>query len=368
MKLVVLQEKLHSILPFVTKGVSTKTQLPILSNVLLATDQGRLRITATNLETSLSVWIGASIEEEGAITVPARFFQELISSFTKEKIELKSDETKLELVCGESSASLSGIPASEYPQPPELKRDEKISLDTGILEKGLTFVSIAASTDESRPLLTGINLLPKKGKLLMVATDGYRLSIKEIPEEPRLTKNVVVSARALGEVFRLATSESAARVEMCFSRSANQIAFLLENAEVTTRLIDGDYPPFERIIPAGFTTQVVFDRTELLRAVKFAAVYAKESANIIKFTVSDGGAVVSANTPQVGENKTSLTVKTEGEGGEIAFNARFLLDLLSVFPEESVVFEMTGPLAPGAFKSLNDPSYLHIIMPVRVQG
>jgi DNA polymerase-3 subunit beta len=193
------------------------------------------------------------------------------------------------------------------------------------------------------------------------------LSLKEFPKNPNLKEGFVVAARALSDVFKLAQGENVGKIDMYFTKEANQIIFSLEGAQVATRLIEGEYPAFTKIIPESTQTQVTFDKTELAQSVKFAAVYAKESANIVKLTVGQDNVVISANTPQVGENRTSITAKVEGEGGEIAFNARFLQDVLNVFPEESVVFEMNGPLAPGVFKPLEDRSYLHIIMPVRVQ-
>lgn len=368
MKLSVLQENLSKSLSFVGKNVSTKTQLPVLSNILLETDKGRIKVSSTNLETSISFWVGASIEEEGSITVPARLFQELISSFPPGKIEIESEKTKLKIASTGSKATITGIDAAEFPPLPSTVEKKGTYLNKKELEKGLPFILIAVSNDESRPLLTGIKFLVKDNKLMMVATDGYRLSIKTLAKTPGLEEEFIVSGRALSDVFRLASEEKTENINLTFSKDKNQTVFTLENALVATRLIEGEYPVFERIIPSSYTTRAVFDKGELMQAVKFAAVYAKEAANILKITITPDKTTVSANSPQIGENKTELNAKTEGEGGEIAFNARFLQDLLSVFPEDEVVFEMTGPLAPGVFKPAKDDSFLHIIMPVRVQG
>jgi DNA polymerase-3 subunit beta len=368
MKAQVLQSNLHKALSFVGKSVSTKTQLPVLSNILLETDQGRLKLSSTNLETSISFWVGAQIGEEGALTVPARLFSELVGSFRQEKVSLTATATALKMTCGDSEATLTGIAASEFPPLPTIGPQKDAVLQRSILEKGLPFVLIAASTDEGRPILTGIKFMEKEDQLWLVATDGYRLSLRKLPKTKGLGDGFAIPARALSEVFRLLTEEKNDAVDLYFSKDQNQMIFALENAQITTRLIEGEYPPFERIIPAGFTTRVIFDKIGLQRAVKFASVYAKESANILKISVTRDKVIISANSPQVGDNKTIVDAQVEGEGGEVAFNAKFVSDLLAVFPEDQVAFEMTGPLAPGVFKLVDDPSYLHIIMPVRVQG
>lgn len=368
MKATVLQENIRKALSFVGKAVSTKTQLPILSNILLETETGRLKLSSTNLETSVSYWIGATIEEVGAITVPARLLTEIIASFDGDKVEITTDRTTLLLKSGKSEATLAGIDAKEFPPLPVAGEKPDAVLPLAALEKNLAVVTIAASTDEGRPLLTGVKFSTKDKNTVLAATDGYRLSIKQLDQVAGLVSAFVVPAKALVEAVRAAVEEKAQTIEVFFSEGYNQVLFLLPHLQISTRLIDGEYPPYEKIIPASFTTRVVMLKADLVRAVKLATVYARESANVIKALVKKDTLVISANSPQIGENKTTLLVKTEGEEGEIAFNARFLLDLLNVFPNEEIVFEMSGALAPGVFKSSKDPSFLHIIMPVRVQG
>lgn len=367
MQVTTLQENLARALSFVTKAVSPKTQLPILSNVLLETEEGRLKLSATNLEVSISFWVGATVVKKGTLTVPARLLHELVTSFPKDKVELTAENTSLQLVCKGSLATLMGIGAGEFPPLPKPGPKKDATLKAELLDKGLPFVLVAASTDEGRPLLTGVKFIEKEGQIEMVATDGYRLSIKRLPQIPGIKEGVVVPARALAEAYRLLSEEKGSELDIYFSQDKNQIIFSSPHAQIATRLIEGEYPAYEKIIPAAFTTRTVFGKDEFLKAVRFAAVYAKEAANILRLAIGGGVMTVSANSPQIGENKTKLEAKVEGEGGEIAFNARFLLDLLSIFPENEVAFEMTGPLAPGVFKPVKDDSFLHIIMPVRVQ-
>ncbi len=368
MQALTLQENLHKALSYVSKSISIKTQLPILSNVLIETEEGRLKLASTNLETSICYWIGATVQEKGAITVPARILAELVASFTHDKIELTVARSQLKLQCGGSEASLSGIDAAEFPPLPEITDSKKAALPKILLEKGLPFVLMAASNDEGRPLLTGVRFSKRSNGIAMVATDGYRLSLKQLGEPQGLEDGVVIPSRALSEVYRLMIDEKASEVEMSMSREKNQVVFMLPNAQIITRLIEGEYPNYEKIIPSGFTTRAVVKKEDFQRAVKLASVYARESANIVRLRIGDSTLAVSANSPQIGENKTTLEVASEGDAGEIAFNARFLLDLLTVFPDDEVVFEMSGPLTPGVFKSPQDETIMHIIMPVRIQG
>ena len=368
MQVTVLQENLQKALSFVGKGISPKTQLPILSNILIEAKNGRLILSSTNLETTTSFWIGGSVEKEGALTVPARFFQEIVATLSNDKVTLKSIEATLHLSCGASEVTLAGIGAEEFPPLPHVGDKEVLTLNKSLFETDLPLVAIGASNDESRPLLTGIKFAKKDAEMELVATDGYRLACKNSPALKGLDKEFVISARTLVEVKQMIIEEKSDAVGVFFDKEHNQVTFILPHIQVSARLIEGDYPPYEKIIPKSYTTQVIFDKAELLKAVKLASVYAKESANIIRFVVSSGKVVVSANSPQIGENKTTVAARVEGEGGEVAFNARFLLDILGVFKEEELVFEMGGPLSPGVFRLPKDESYIHIIMPVRVQS
>ncbi len=367
MKLTVLQTNLKKAVSFTTKIVSTRTQLPILSNILLETKEGRLKITATNLETNIGFWIGATIEEEGSITIPARVFWEIINTFTCEKVELVLENMMLKIKYGRSQATLSGISATEFPPFAEIDEDKIQKTPRIVLEKSLPFVTVAASQDESKPLLTGIRIANKNNQTVFVATDGFRLALRKLEILKGFEEGVVMSAKAMLEMLHLVVEEKEEEVGVVFSADKNQIVFVLKNSQIATRLIEGEYPPYERIIPSAFTTKTIFQKEGLLQAVKLASKYARESSYIFKIKIANNTALVSANTPQVGENKTEVEVVQEGEGGEIAFNARFFLDMLNSFPEEEIVFEMNGPLAPGVFRPRKDQSFLHIIMPVMVQ-
>ena len=368
MQITVLKDNLKKALSFVGKNVSGKAQLPVLSHVLLETSEGKLKISSTNLETSIVFWIGAVVEKEGKLTAPARILTELVNSFVQEKIIISSQQTSLKLVCGESEATLNGMAAEEFPPLPAESGKKDFTLSLATLKSSLPLVLISASSDfEGRPILTGLKIFTKDKQVVLVATDGFRLSVKQIPQVSGLEEALILTSRALSETFRLLVEEKEEQVDVHLSKDKNQVLFSLPQAQIATRLIEGEFPAYEKIIPRGFKTKAVFETQELLSAVKFASVYAKESANIVRIKIENNTAIITASSQQVGGNKTTISVDQQGDEGEMAFNARFLLDLLSVFPEEKLVFEMTDPLAPGVFKPAKDDSFLHIIMPVRIQ-
>ena len=367
MKTIILQENLHKAISVVGKFISVRTQLPILSHLLFETEEGRLKISSTNLETSASYWVGADNKKAGKICVPARLIADLVSSLPQEKVELEAEQGQLHLLCANSEATLAGADPSDFPPLPEIKDKTTLQFKKEDINEVLPFVLVAASQDEARPLLTGVKFLKKEKELYLVATDGYRLSLKKNSQVKGLNQDFVISGKALGEVYRLFNEEKNEEMGASISNN-NQVVFVFPQAQIATRLIEGEYPDFEKIIPTGFTTRTIFAKEPLQKAVRLASVYAREAANIVRFDIKNNQATISANSPQIGQNQTQIEVKTEGEGGEIAFNARFLLDLLGVFPAEEIAFEMSGPLAPGVFKHPTDDSYLHIIMPVRVQG
>lgn len=374
MKLSVLQENLAKALSITSRSVSAKAQLPALSNILLATDRGRLKLSATNLETGINYWLGAKIEKEGTISIPAKILTEFVSSLPAEKIELETKENSLSLVCGSYQATFIGLPASEFPLVPTLKDKETASFPSEELFKAISQVVFAAAQDEGRPVLTGVLLLVKDGELILVATDGYRLSLKKmgkmkgLQEVKEFIKGLIIPSRTLAEVGKIISDqEQGKEIGLAITPSSNQIIFSTNEAEVISRLIEGGFPEFEKIIPEKGTTKMIIDTAEFLKAVRTASIFARESANIVKLKIQNSKLKISANAPQVGENLIDLEVTQEGEDNKIAFNSRYLLDLLNSVDSEQISFEMTTPLNPGVFTPVGDKSYRHIIMPVRVQ-
>lgn len=366
MNIHILQENLLKSLLRVGRIVPSKPQLPIIQNVLLATESGRLKITATNLETTETLLIGAKVIEEGGICVPSRLISEYVATLPQGTVELVVVEGTLKVQCSGYSATIPGVSASEYPPVPKSTTKQPIRLEKELLIQNLNRVVFSAATDEGRPVLTGIRVTENGQDIVFAATDGYRLSVKKQVVETSQGLDLLVPSRAITEVLKIASEEKETKEILLSKQEDNQLLFVIGDTEIRTRLIDGDYPNYERIIPTKYNTRVSFERDSLYKAVKSASIFARDSANIIKLDIHNQAVTVSANTPQLGEDSIVVEATVEGEGGEMAFNSKFLLDFLSNVQEEELLFEMTGSLNPGVFKLPKDESYLHIIMPVRV--
>lgn len=367
MNISILQENVLKALTRTGRIISVRPQLPIAGNVLLEAKNGGLSVTSTNLETSETVWVGGKVEKEGGVCAPSRLLTELISSFPAETVHFVVKDEKVHISCSRFSATIPGVSAGEFPpvEPPP-KGGEKV--DKGVLTEALSLVLFAAATDEGRPLLTGIKMVSGEGITTLAATDGYRLSTKTIALSLKQPADMVIPARTLSEVVKISQEEKDAKDVIVAAMKDGQLVFSIGDTHVVTRLIAGDYPDYEKIIPKSFNTRALLEKESFARAVKSAAIFARDNANIVRFALDKQKIVVSANTPSVGENRIEIDAKTDGEGGEIAFNSRFLLEFLSGFPGDEVLFEMTGSLNPGVFRPVKDGSHLHIIMPVRVSS
>jgi DNA polymerase-3 subunit beta len=373
MKVSILQENLSKGLNIVNRFILPRAQLPILNNFLIKTEQGRLKLSATNLETGINLWLGAKVEKEGEICVPAKNLTEYIYLIPPQKINLEVEKNFLKITSESYQANFISLAASEFPLIPTLKKKPEISLNNKDLALAISQVAFAAAQDEGRPALTGVLFKIKKDKLILAATDGFRLSVKEISglksgEESKLQKELIIPARALIEVGKIISEAGEENnLGLTITPGSNQIIFSTPEVEIISRLIEGKFPDFEKIIPEKSKTQVMIETEGLLQAVRAASIFAREAANIINFEIKGSKLEVSSNNPQLGENKVTLEAKTEGEGGKIAFNSRYLLDFLNSVKSDLVSFEMTTSLNPGIFKPANDKSYLHIIMPIRIQ-
>jgi len=364
----ILQENLLKAVVRTARIISSKPQLPILQNILLVAQEGGLRVVATNMETTESVFVAAKTEKTGGICIPSRIFSDLVMTLPQETVRIHEKDGSILVSCGGVSAVIPGISQTEYPPIPETGTKGGPKIDKTIFINTLSQVLFAAATDEGRPLLTGVKITKKAEKTVFAATDGYRLSVKTAPLSLRGDTNLVVPARALAETAKVALEEKETKEVSMLQTQDNQLGFLIEDTHITTRLIDGDYPNYEKIIPTKHTTRALVDAQALARSVKSAAIFARDNANIVKIRADKQKIVISANTPSVGENSVEIDAKVDGEGGEIAFNSRFLLEFLGNYTEEELLFEMTGSLNPGVFRPVKDDSFLHIIMPVRVQG
>lgn len=368
MKLSLLQENLVKAIMRTSRVISSKPSLPILSNLLLVATKEGLVVTASTLETTESVSVGARVEKEGGLCVPAKIFAELVSSLPQDTVAIEEKEGSLRVVCAGTRASLAGVAAGEFPPVVKPAVKKEAALDKDKLVSVLSLVLFAASTDEGRPLLTGVKITQNNSGAVLAATDGYRLSVYRsdlaLPEDTDL----IIPGRALGEVVRVCQEEKDVKEIVLSDAGEGQLVLRVGDTTIITRKIDGEYPNFEKIIPAKHTTRATLDVEQLTKAARSASIFARDSANIVRLHVAKNALTISANAPQVGENTVDVDAKTEGEDGDVAFNSRFLLELLANFPGDELVFEMTGALNPGVFTSPKDPAFLHIIMPVRTQS
>jgi len=376
MKLSCLQENLNRGLNIVGRAVAARTTLPITNNILLATDQSRLKLAATNLEMAITCWIGAKIEEEGAITVPARLLTEFISSLPSDKIDVSlSPRTKtLELKCARFEARISGVDAKDFPPIPKVEEGVATKVEVDALQQGINQVVFAAATEESRPVLTGVDAQFKDELLTLAAADGFRLAVYRLPlaapvKEPT---EVIIPARTLSELNRLVADQEEP-VEITVNSNKSQALFRLKDIELVSQLVQGTFPNYKQLIPQSFNTRMTVSVDEFLRATKTAAIFARDGSGIVRLVITPGAAkapgklTVSARSEEIGDDVGEIDATVEGEEAKIAFNGRYLTDVLSVLQETQVALETTNPSSPGVIRPVGADNYLHVVMPMFVQ-
>jgi DNA polymerase-3 subunit beta len=364
-----MQENLARGLQVVSRVVSTRSTLPVLNNVLLRTEDGGLKLTATNLEIGMTYWVPGKVDTGGAMTVPARLLTDIVAGLPaneRVELELQAQET-LHIQAGRFETRVKGIDAEEFPAIPTAGERPTTRVPQKVLRQALGEVTFAAATDEARPILTGVLARFEGDKLTLAAADNYRIAVKTLTVlDPVEETSVVVPARSLHELSRI-LSDTDDPVDIVLSPARNQILFHLEGIDLVSRLIDGQFPNYQQVLPKGFTTKAVVDRDQLLAAVRMASLIASSSANIVKMHVgkeAEVGLTVSA-AADVGDNKSDVEAKVEGDGTTIAFNARYLLDVLTNVDSDQFAVELNGPLSPGVLRPVGDGQYVHVIMPVK---
>lgn len=366
MKVEIIVSNLIGKLSFLNHAISSKSQLPILLNLLIETKDGKLRLSSTDLEIGIETYIPATIIEEGGVTVPARNFIELITSLSDTSLTLQTLQNSLEVIGKKTRSVFQTMPGPDFPKLYDEKGELIAVMEEKDLRKDFSTVVFSASQDTTRPALSGVLVRREAGGFLLVATDGFRLSLRhyKLPDTKVSTqKSFIVPARVFREL--LSIKEEKKEVEMYVAGGSNQILFQQGDTLLVGRLIEAEFPNFEKIIPSDFSLSVTFDREEMQKAVKICSIFARDSANIVKLHLQRDHITVSSNTPSVGENKVEVDAVLTGEENEIAFNAKYLLDLLGNLSDNELVFDMIGPLNPGVFKIKGDTSFLHLIMPIR---
>jgi len=375
MKISCLQENLAKGLGVVSRAVSARNVLPVLGNILLATEEGRLKLAATNLEMGITCWIGAKVEGEGAITVPARTILDFVNALPNEKVHISLDARRQSLTvrCESYTSDIKGVDAQEFPVLPSAGAGEGVALNVVDLREMITQTIIAAATDDTRPMLTGVLLKLEGERMTLAAADGFRLSVRHsaLSASVREPLSIIIPARALGELGRL-IGENDETVWMVMPAGRGQVIFRLKDAELSSSLIDGTFPDFQPIIPRSFATRAVLSTAQFLKACKAADIFARQASHSAKVSITPGpegmpGRVqVDAAAAETGAGETVMDATVEGPGVEIAFNVKYMVDVLSVVNTPTVALETSSPTSPGVIRPVGRDDFLHVIMPMHL--
>lgn len=379
MQLSCLQENLSRGLSIVQRAVATRTTLPITQNVMMATDNARLKLSATNLEIAISTWVGAQVEEEGSVTVPARLLTEFVNSLPAARIDINSSAQPLGLglKCERFEANINGQDANDFPPIPTVDEGAVGRIDAAVMRDAINRVAFAAATDDSRPVLTGIKVEMSGDSFTFAAADGFRLAVYDGKLAEAISEDIsfTVPARALQEVGRLISAQSDP-VEFTVTPQKSQALFRLDNVELVSQLVQGTFPNFRQLIPEAYETRVIVAHESFTQATRAAATFARDGSGIVRLNMTsgddgdEGKLAVSSRAEELGDNVGEIDAKIEGEDAKIAFNSRFLSDVLDVLSGDEVALETTTPSSPGVIKPASDSethTYTHVVMPMFVQ-
>lgn len=368
----VLQENLAKSLNTVTKAVDSNPPLPVLANVLLETEDSRLKVSATNLEMSITVWIGAKVEQAGSITLPAKTFSELVNNLSPERVDMRLDASThtVHVRCGIQSSNVRGIDADEFP-PINHNEEADLYLEGKTLREMIVQTAFAAAREQNRPILTGVYVQLEGNVLTMAAADGYRLAVRtaEIEENFSDRQDMVIPARAMSEVARIAEDDQ--EVGISLPKQRNSVTVFMPNILISSQLLEGRFPDFASIIPRSYATSTVMYTSDLLTVCQRAEIFARDNANSanlhVKPAVNPGEpaeVLIAGKSAERGDSEGMLDASAEGEALDISFNIKYLIEVLRVIKEERVVFRSNGPENPGVLRPENREDFTHVIMPM----
>lgn len=363
MKLVVTQENLAKALQVVGRVASGKTPLPILNNILFRTDDNRLLLAATNLEIAISQHIGGKIEQEGAITVPARLMSEFISNLPKGNVTLEAEGTKLHIQSGTYESTIHGMAPDEFPALPDITAQETLTIPVATMKRAIQQTVLVASNDDTRPVLTGVYCHTHEGNLYFAATDGYRLAERLVSKTEQAI-DAVIPAQTLQDVLRVITDDSN-DITMIFDE--NQVRILVDDIEITSRLIDGTFPDYRQLIPATTDIDVTLAKDEFGRITKIASLFARESGGSVTLNAKQEEQKLSIHSvaSQLGENTSEAEAKVTADG-QVTLNSRYLLEALGCIDSPQLQFSFSGKLSPCVLTTADkERDYKHIIMPLK---
>jgi DNA polymerase III subunit beta len=377
MKVSALQDNFSKGLSVVGRAVPARSTLPQASHVKIETDQGRLKLVATDLMMATTCWIGAQVEEEGAVTVPARLLTDFVTSLPNERIDLTvpARGRQVHISCARNEATMAGMDAADFPPVPAVADGLSLTLEPKTLRKAISQVQFAAAADDTRPVLTGVHTLAEGRELTLAAADGFRLAVHKLPLKQEVPERVevIIPARALREIERLIGDDNEP-IEMAINGAHSQVLFRLPEVEVVATLIQGTFPNYGQLIPQSYTTKTTIDMRQFLQETRISAIFARDGAGIVRIQLEPGegsGAgklIVSARAEEIGEHRGDIDVKVEGEASKIAFNSRYLQDVLQALDDvDEVALETTSPSSPGVIRPVGDDRYVHVVMPMFVQ-
>ena len=376
MKVTILQENLARGLGIVSRAVSPRSTLPVLANVMLASDEGRLRLSATNLEMGITCWITARIEDEGSTTVPARTLVDLVNTLPGDQVALNLDaQTQtLNVRSGTSTNDIKGIDAQEFPPLPVPDMDGAVELNMIDFKEMIQQVTFAASSDEARPVLMGVLMQVENDQITMAAADGFRLSVRtaKLAAPAPQAVNIIIPARALNELARIA-SDGEETIAMVVPKGRGQVVFRVKDVELVSQLIDGSFPDYQQIIPRSYKSRTLISTASLLKACKQAEIFAREGSNVARLDIKaakgemDPSEVeISATSEETGKNENIIEATVDGNSVLIAFNVKYLREALEIIKSPNVALETSAANAPGVIRPVGDESYLHVIMPMHL--
>lgn len=375
MKITCKQQDLSRGLSIVSHAVSSRSTLPILANILLATDHGRVKLYATNLEIGINCWIDATVHEEGSTTVPAKLITDFVNSLPQSTVDISvpEDAHTMSIKSLRSSANIKGMDPSEFPLSPNTEgSDEPIILDAAQLKEMIAQVAFAAADDDSRPVFTGVFVQVQNEKLTFAAADAFRLAarVAPLPGDSVLRNDILIPARTLTELARILPSEGA--VQMIVTPNRSQVLFHTENVDLLSRLIEGTFPNYRQIIPKEHTTRAVVETKEFAAAVKSVAPFARDSSNITRIKIAGGGSdgmepgtvTIEATAEDVGNNVSTINAAVDGPEQQIIFNVKYLADVLAILDVPEVALEVTSAARPGVIRPVSSADYTYVIMPM----
>lgn len=373
MKFTIAQSELTKTLLLANKSLSAKANLPILANILVTAAGGEIEVLSTDLETATKVKTKAKVTGEGKTTIPGRFILEFVAQLPEGEVSFEKLGEEVLVSMKGYSARFATMVTEDFPVIPKVEKGYRLRLKAGDFAKAVQRVAFCAAQDEGRPVLTGVLCETDKTSLTLVATDGYRLSFQKVPLAlGGDSLKIIMPAKALGEVSKLVEevggAEEEKEIEIVIAQALNQANFKIGSVEFTSRLIEGEFPGWQKIIPEKFASKAKVGREELIRLIRIASIFARDAGSIIKFNLEGDKLTVSASNNQVGSNEAQTEITLAGKGGEIAFNFRYLLEMLSSVSGEDVNFEMIEALNPGKLTIPGDDDYFHIVMPVRLQS